>query len=82
MSREITHFEEKKKEAKINRASETCSAYKHTHPQRLVQHTNTHTVVVPEKKTRKGAEEKIFEEMVKRKLPKSELKTLKNLNKL
>ena len=30
MSREITHFEEKE-EAKINRASETCSAYKHTH---------------------------------------------------
>lgn len=69
MSREITHFEEKEEEAKINRASETCSAYRHTHPQRLVQHTNTHTVVVPEKKTRKRSREKIFEEMVNENIP-------------
>lgn len=30
MSREVTHFEKKEEEAKINRASETCSAYRHT----------------------------------------------------
>ena len=56
MSREITHFEEKE-EAKINRASETC------------QHTNTHTKVVPEKKTRKRSREKIFEVAVNENIP-------------
>ena len=42
---------------------------KYTEPQRLVQHTNTHIIVVPEKKTRKRSREKIFEETVNENFP-------------
>ena len=57
MSREITHFGEKEEEAKINRASETCSPYKHTHNRSARE------------EDKKRSREKIFEQTVNENFP-------------